>query len=295
MAPTLRVPYNSLSLERFLARGAGGQVFIISKRVVFKCATDFDDPGPQQVEEIEESATRIANEKATHALLMQKPHPNIVRCILCLPQGFFMERLPITLRARLDNLNEPLDPRIQARWILQLASALAWLEGLGRVHGDLRPANILLTQDDHVQLADFDASVQVGQELLAASEPFCKLNKQFQPPPAGPITEQFALASCIYTIRFGHIPLSELDAPDRVRRLINQEYPETGSDAEFGSVTRRCWEGRYESIKVLHSDIKSCCEATGACHVEQGESTHAMSDLLADCQEFIAGEAVKGD
>ncbi|KAG5938495.1 hypothetical protein E4U60_001345 [Claviceps pazoutovae] len=193
-------------------RGAGGFVFMISKRVVFKCLIDFYNPAPCQEEETEESAARIANEKSTHELLMKHPHPNIVRCILCIPEGFFMERMEATLQTRLDQDYAPSN-RTKARWITQIASALSWIEGLGFVHGDLRPANILLTANDNIRVADFDVSVKIGQELEAGSEPFVRLNEDFELPQAGPISEQFALGSCIYTIRFGHIPLSELDPP----------------------------------------------------------------------------------
>jgi serine/threonine protein kinase len=39
---------------------------------------------------------------------------------------------------------------------MELTSAVAWLETLGLVHGNLRPPNILLDNKDHLKLADFD-------------------------------------------------------------------------------------------------------------------------------------------
>ncbi|CCE33443.1 uncharacterized protein CPUR_07367 [Claviceps purpurea 20.1] len=246
---------------------------------------------------MEESAAKIAHEKSMHELLMKHPHPNIVQCILCVPEGFFMERMEATLRTRIEQYSAGHVPsnRTKARWITQIASALSWIEGLGFVHGDLRPANILLTANENIRLADFDTSVKIGEELEAASDPFVKLNKGFKTPQAGPITEQFALGSCIYTIRFGsdhsylnirladfdtsvkigeeleaasdpfvklnkgfktpqagpiteqfalgsciytirfgHIPLDGVDPPDRVQKLMNNELPSTENDAEFG-------------------------------------------------------------
>ncbi len=85
---------------------------------------------------------------------------------------------------------------VQERWVLQLTSAVAWLKRLELVHGDLRPANIL-DANDNVQLGDFDTTTKPGVELLVASELFGKLDKSLDTPPAGPVNEQFSLASCI--------------------------------------------------------------------------------------------------
>ncbi|KAG6309218.1 hypothetical protein E4U44_007272 [Claviceps purpurea] len=295
---TLRTPFRSLTCDTMLGFGAGGFVFKISKRVVFKCPTDFRNPAPCQEKQMKECAAQIANEKSKHELLMKHPHPNIVRCILCIPEGFFMERMEGTLQARLDQNYAPSN-LTKARWITQLASALSWIEGLGFVHGDLRPANILLTANDNICLADFDASVKIGEQLEAGDEPFVRLNEDFDLPQAGPISEQFALGSCIYTIRFGHNPLSELDPPVRVRKLIKNELPSTDNDAEFGGVTRSCWQGQYASVSAAYDDIKARCDGLGYDTESFSDVSknliHDMPSLLAECQDFIARERGTGD
>ncbi|KAG5963293.1 hypothetical protein E4U56_002798, partial [Claviceps arundinis] len=86
MCASLQFPFTSIDNDNYLERGAAGQVFAISKRVAFKCPTKFGNPAPDQEEEMEESAANIAHEKSMHELLMKHPHPNIVRCILCVPE-----------------------------------------------------------------------------------------------------------------------------------------------------------------------------------------------------------------
>ncbi|KAG5971006.1 hypothetical protein E4U56_007163 [Claviceps arundinis] len=298
MTAYLRKPFASISSDDYLDRGAGGQIFVISKRVVFKCPTKFGNPAPSQEEEMEESATKIAHEKSMHELLMKHPHPNIVRCILCVPEGFFMERMEGTLRTRIEQYSAGHVPsnRTKARWITQIASALSWIEGLGFVHGDLRPANILLTANENIRLADFDTSVKIGQELEAASEPFVKRNQGRKIPLAGSITEQFALGSCIYTIRFGHIPLDGLDPPDRIQKLMNNELPSTENDVEFGGVTESCWQGQYASVSAAYDDIKARCDGldydTESFSDVSEDLIHDMPNLLAECEAFMAQ---KGD
>ncbi|KAG6293730.1 hypothetical protein E4U09_002866 [Claviceps aff. purpurea] len=259
MTASLRYPFASIGGGDYLDRGAGGQIFVISKRVVFKCPTEFHNPAPSQEEEMEESAAKIAHEKSMHELLMKHPHPNIVRCILCVPEGFFMERMERTLRTRIKQYSAGHVPsnRTKARWITQIASALSWIEGL------VTCGHILLTANENIRLADFDTSVKIGKELEAATEPFVKLGEDFETPMAGPISERFALGSCIYTIRFGHIPLDGLDPPDRVQKPYENELPSTENDVEFGDVTARCWQGQYASISAAYDDIKARCDGLG--------------------------------
>ncbi|KAG6161378.1 hypothetical protein E4U51_007160 [Claviceps purpurea] len=195
---------------------------------------------------MEESAAQIPYEKSMHELLMKHPHPNI------------------------------------ARWITQLASALSWIEGLAFVHGDLRPANILLTANDNIRLADFDVSVKIG-------EPYAKLNGGLKFPDAGPITEQFALGSCICTIH----------TPDRIRKLMNNEFPSRENDAEFGDVTLSCWQGQYTSVSAVYEDIKARCDGLGydteSFSDVSEDLIYDMPSLIAECEDFVSRERGTGN
>ncbi|KAG6297872.1 hypothetical protein E4U09_001194 [Claviceps aff. purpurea] len=212
---------------------------------------------------MEESAAQITDEKSMHELLMKHPHPNI------------------------------------ARWITQLASALSWIEGLAFVHGDLRPANILLTANDNIRLADFDVSVKIGERPQTAVEPYAKLNGGLKFPDAGPITDQFALGSCICTIRFGHIPLDELDPLDRTQKLMNNEYPSTENDAEFGGVTLSCWQGQYTSVSAVYDEIKARCDGLGynteSFSDVSEDLIYDMPSLVAECEDFVSRERGTGN
>lgn len=51
-------------------------------------------------------------------------------------------------------------------WIMELSSAVAWLESFGYAHTDIRPENLILDSDDHLKLTDFDTMVEIGTKFL---------------------------------------------------------------------------------------------------------------------------------
>ncbi|KAH7317666.1 kinase-like domain-containing protein [Rhexocercosporidium sp. MPI-PUGE-AT-0058] len=119
-----------------------------------------------------------------------------------------------SLQTRLKEQNErPITDQMQHRWIKQFASAAAWLEQLDYFHGDMRPGNILLDGSGHVKLCDFGNTTKRGEELPATTYPYYRLRVDRSSPLAGPASEQFAMGSCIYTIRTGHEPLDHLKRP----------------------------------------------------------------------------------
>ncbi|EAL91111.1 hypothetical protein KXX54_006936 [Aspergillus fumigatus] len=92
---------------------------------------------------------------------------------------------------------------------MELCSAVSWLESLGRVHGDIRPPNLLLDAEDHLKLADFDSVASVGEPYAGAAPPWARLlgseagseNGTFGM--CGARTEQFAIGSIIYSMKGG--------------------------------------------------------------------------------------------
>ena len=72
---------------------------------------------------------------------------------------------------------------------------------------------ILIDVNKDVKIADFDATVEIGSELLAGALPWAKEDAQGNCPQAGPETEQVSLGSCIFNIRYGNPPYAELESP----------------------------------------------------------------------------------
>src|SRR5690606_30087755 len=45
--------------------------------------------------------------------------------------------------------------RLIAKWMAEVADALAYAHGSNVIHGDIKPANLLIARDDRVMIADF--------------------------------------------------------------------------------------------------------------------------------------------
>jgi serine/threonine protein kinase len=217
-------------------------------------------------------------------------HPNLLCCILSIPEGIFLERLVTTLEFRNRNREEePVDGSTMQRWIKQLVSAEAYLEELGYVHGDLRPANILLTSTDHLKLCDFDATVRHGERLRTATPGFSQVTdlKTFRPCIASCGSKQLAIGSCIFTIRTGTEPLQ--DARYQVERFFHDDFPST-DDVVFGKIIQNCWRKRYSSIGELERVITA--DLTAAFQDTLVMDNHELELGLKDCEAFLHTSAV---
>ena len=133
---------------------------------------------------------------------------------------------------------------------------------------------------------------------MVVNEPFCKVGEDFEPPLAGPVSKKFSLASCVYTIRFGHWPWHDLDPEARVQKLIRNEFQSISADPLFDNMTKDCWQGEYQSVAAVKKDILSRLGWTAGAGEElrrgavNREDTRQCLVLEAECTEFMAKQAL---
>lgn len=160
----------------FLDQGNSGTAYTISQHIILKCPTPREEKSHVEKHVNNANTASIDHEKDIYtAMASYGRHPNVLCAILCIPEGIFLPRMKTTLYQYLkDNPLLCADTQLQNRWISQLISAAAWLEKIGYAHGDLRLDDILIDVNKDVKIADFDATVEIGSELLAGALPLGK-------------------------------------------------------------------------------------------------------------------------
>jgi hypothetical protein len=102
--------FASLKPYDFLAEGAAAHVYVINRAVVLKVPIRYSNPDPIDITDYAAGHESLEHEKAIYEVLNERKfkHPNLLRCILAIPEGIFLERLATTLEFR--NRNREKEP-----------------------------------------------------------------------------------------------------------------------------------------------------------------------------------------
>lgn len=116
------------------------------------------------------------------------------------------------LQERIDRY-APLAVGEVARLGLQIARALTYAHGHGVVHGNVRPENILLTEDRDVKLVDFGGGSYVAQLV---GDPYAapELAQVDPGAPAEPTDDVFALGAVLFAALTESQPRPDIEGPD---------------------------------------------------------------------------------
>ncbi len=142
-------------------------------------------------------------------------HPNAVAVYDVVEDAgqpvLIMEYVPSqSLSAVLDKRG-PLSPQEVARIGAQVATALTAAHLAGIVHRDIKPGNVLLTDDGIVKITDFGISRATGDVTVTATGMLAGTPAYLAPEVAkgenpGPPSDVFSLASTVYAAVEGHPP-----------------------------------------------------------------------------------------
>ena len=249
-----------------VARGGDCLVFRISDREVLKQPQEW--PDERDREDTRENFEReIEFFKSLQKYGKNPHHPHLVNCTdLTFTNGIRLEFLSGgNLETRLSETSQ-IALTEKVRWLEGLSAAVNFITSIGFAHGDLRPANVLLDHSGNVKLCDFGATVKIGGEKYALHVPFWDGDSEV----ADHKSEQFALASCLFTIIVEAEPYAEIEETNRVNETIDlfrkYKFPRTngrlGLFHLFHPIISKSWHRKYESMTAMHGDILNACYTT---------------------------------
>ena len=107
--------------------------------------------------------------------------------------------------------------------VQQIGDALATAHRAGVVHRDVKPANILLDEDDNAYLADFGIALEAAEAAdpaaaLSAGSPAYASPEQLQRLPVGPPADVHGLAIATYEALTAQLPFP--DEPNKAAIMV---------------------------------------------------------------------------
>ncbi|HEY7350482.1 MAG TPA: serine/threonine-protein kinase [Ktedonobacterales bacterium] len=200
--------------------------------------------------------------------LQRLRHPRILSLLAFGEEaGFFYMVLPYlaggTLATRLTAQRGPLPLNEVARYLSEVSSALDYAHGLGVVHRDIKPGNILLDAQGQPYLADFSIARLLGQSRTNLTQPGQVLGtlEYLSPEQAGgeeatSASDIYSLGVVVYELVTGRVPFQRksfdelfkkhAQEPPPPPRTIRPELPEAAEAVIVMALAKRP-EDRFAS------------------------------------------------
>jgi len=192
----------------------------------------------------------------------------------------------------------PLNPRVAARIVAQVARGLSAAHAKGIAHRDLKPANLFLLPDDRVKILDFGIAKLFRTEPDGTAETtpvFASLTaagtvvgtvsymapEQLRDRAVDHRADLFAIGAILYEMVSGRHAFQGDTAADRVSAILSAEPEPLAAEIEaelpgLSGLLRRCLEKRpetrFESASDLAYALEILVEAAGARGASAGDS-----------------------
>jgi signal transduction histidine kinase len=218
---------------------------------------------------------RLLALRAEARAVAQLNHPNIVHAYEMWEYGgvvyFALEYCPRSLREQLDGTPWPVEDAVGL--VFGLARALDYAHERGILHGDLKPANVLLAEDGTAKIADFgvaallDLAAQAGDTGVVIGTPAYMAPEQAagKTSEVGPATDIHGLGVLLYELLTGRAPFLGASFEETFRRVMTEEpLPPSrlrpSMPADLDAICLRCLRKalpqRYPSAGMLAEDLE---------------------------------------
>jgi serine/threonine protein kinase len=220
---------------REVGRGGMGSVWlctdqVLGREVALKQLGGF--PG--------ESSPHIARALREARSSAALSHPNVVSIFDAVEEGdhiwLVMEYLPSRTLSQIIKEDGPLTPERAARIGAQIADGLAAAHARSTVHRDVKPGNILVTDDDHAKISDFGIARTLGEDQLTQTGMVAGTPLYFSPELArgaqpSPAADVWALGASLYAAVEGEPPWPQQENPIAMLVHIADNEPPAPSRA----------------------------------------------------------------
>jgi serine/threonine protein kinase len=167
-----------------------------------------------------------------------------------------------------------IEPQQAYSWGAALARALAYAHEQGIVHGDIKPANIMINQDGRVMLTDFGIArfaANVSQNGGLRGTPAYLSPEQIEGNPTDGRSDLFSLGIVLYQLATGQKPFQSdsfeavcgqiLKAKITPPSKLNPALPRAFDDIVASCLARNP-EDRYENGELLSTALESVARDT---------------------------------
>ncbi len=200
-------------------------------------------------------------------------HPNVVTIYYVGREGeepfLAMELLPGPTLAEKMKLEGPVSYGDAIRYGIQVASALEHAHQFGIVHGDVKPANLLLTSEQDIKLSDFGlSSLPSNEKSGVVSGTPAYLAPEVLDGTVSTQSDMYALGVTLFELVFGRLPFALHGETVRERLSTHltatidfpAEWP-NHIPREFATIISKLLaktpEERYASYQELRTDLRS--------------------------------------
>ncbi len=227
-----------------LGAGGMGVVYlaedsVLGRRVALKTIRLLEGTDPSTHQDLAERFLREAR------IVAQMDHPGIVSIYDFGTEGetayFVLEYVAGSNLANRLEQSPKLDRAVCTRALSEAASALDYAHKRGVVHRDVKPANLLLTEDGRVKVADFGIAKLSGSTTMTATGMLMGTVEYMSPEQirgenVDGRSDQYSLAVVAYQLVTGKRPF-QADSTITLAHMIVYEKPAPASAGNQGGVT----------------------------------------------------------